>query len=66
MRGKRKRKRETNRFDFLSSFQSIKSLLYAQILIVINMQKIGEILLWNIVLLVRSLLAAREIKPKSN
>ena len=66
MRRKRKRKRETNRFDFLSSFQSIKSLLYAPILIVINMQKIGEILLWNIVLLVRSLLAAREIKPKSN
>lgn len=42
------------------------SSLYASILVVIKMQNIGVILLWKAVLLVRTLLAAREIKFKSN
>lgn len=42
------------------------SSFYASILGVIKVQNIGVILLWKAVLLVRTLLAAREIKFKSN
>ena len=49
-----------------SLFLSIKSSFYESIIVVIKIQKMGVILLWKVVLLVRILLATREIKFKSN
>ena len=60
------KKRNLNKIDLSSLFPSVKSSFYASIRVVIKIQNMGMILLWKVVLLVRTLLATRETKFKSN